>query len=142
MNGGPYAGRAAGLPLFLTGAFMVYLAATDGTLFDYVLNIAGHTRPAVAAATVAATAPLMFFAVGFVKMAVLRDWQTIYQYEILLRRRAFSIMAIALLLGIAAINAAEHGVHPLNAHVLAGCIGFSAYLALRTARSGTGGAAA
>ena len=127
---------ASGWPLLIGGAFMVYLAAADDTVFNYILGNTDNTRLTVAAATVAASAPLMFFATGFFKLAVFYEWQTIYQYEILLRKNIFSVMAIILLIGIMGISAVEDGVHLFNAHILVGCTGFSAYLVTRMAKSG------
>lgn len=124
----PYMARIkSGLPLLLGGVFMVYLAVADNTIFDYILNNIEQTRLTVAAATVAASAPLMFFATGFFKLALFHEWQTIYQYEMLLRRNIFHILVIVLLVGIVAMGTIE-GVHIFNIHIFAGCLGFSAYL--------------
>lgn len=118
----------SGLPLLLGGAFMVYLAVADNTIFDYMLDNMEQTRLTVAAATVAASAPLMFFAMGFFKLAVFHEWQTIYQYEALLRKNIFYVLVIILLTVIAILRVTEDGIHVFNIHVFVGCLGFSLYL--------------
>ena len=118
------------LPLFLGGIFMIYLAAADDTVFDYVLDNTGQTRVTVAAATVLATAPVMFFAIGFIKQSILHEWEVIYQYQRLLEHSSFWIMAIVLLLGIAALSVMGEGLYLFNVHIIVGCVGFSAYLAI------------
>ena len=119
------------LPLLLGALFMIYLAAFDDTIFDYVLDYTVQNRITVAAATVAATAPLMFFAIGFLKQSVFRDWQAIYQYERLLEHSIFWVMSVVLLSVIMTLNIIEEGVHLLNIHIFVGCVGFSAYLAIQ-----------
>ena len=134
MVGSQYTGKIrASLPLFLGGVFMIYLAAADDTIFNYVLDYLDQNRTTVSIATVATTAPLMFFAIGFIKQSILHEWQVIYQYERLLEHMAFWIMAIVLLSIIVTLNVMEEGIHLLNAHIIVGCIGFSAYLVIRGA---------
>lgn len=131
---GRYSERlASGMPLLLCGAFMIYLAAGDGAIFGAVIDAAGSSRPAVAAATVLAAAPLMFFATGLLKMSLLHEWQTIHQYELLLRRGAFYAGAALVLAAVAALSVLN-GLHLLNIHVVIGCITSAAYLARHAAR--------
>lgn len=122
------------LPLFLGGTFMIYLAIVDDTIFNYILEYAGQNRTTITIATIVSTAPLMFFAIGFIKQSILHEWQVIYQYERLLEHVIFWIMAIILMLVIVTINVVGESIHILNIHVFGGCVGFSVYLMIRAAK--------
>lgn len=115
------------LPLFLGGIFLIYVAALDESLFDFILDNTVQNRITVTIATVVASALPMFFAIGFIKQSVLSRWQTIYQYERLLEKDAFWILTIILLASIMIIKITE-GVHIISMMVLVASVAFSAYL--------------
>ena len=118
----------AEVPLLIGGIFMVYLAVLDETLFNFVLDNVTQNQFTVSLATVIAAALPMFFAVGFIKLSILRSWQTIYYYEKMLLGEVFWILTVILLNIITFIILSEQGVHQFNAPILAGCVLFSTYL--------------
>ena len=118
------------LPLFIGGVFMIYLAAADEAIFNIILDSIDQTRITVTAATIIAASLPMFFAVGFIKQSILHNWETIYQYERLLEKDIFWIMAIVLLMAIIAIKIVSEGAHLLNIPIIFGCVAFSAYLVI------------
>ncbi len=118
------------LPLFLGGVFMIYLAVADDGIFNIILDNVDQTRLTITAATIIAASLPMFFAIGLIKQSILRNWETIYQYERLLEKDVFWIMTIILLIAIIAIKIVADGIHLLNIPIIFGCIVFSAYLVM------------
>lgn len=97
------------VPLFLCGVFLIYIAAADETLFQFIaedLTNGLANRVVVAVATVLAATIPMFFAVGAIKQSVLIGRETIYYYEKMLTSMAFWFVAglvpifIAIIMGI------------------------------------------
>ena len=115
------------IPLFLGGLFMIYLAAADETLFNFILGKTLQTQLTVALATTVAAALPMFFAVGMIKQSMMRGLYTIYYYEKMLQGVIFWILTIIVLIAIAAMIVIE-GVHQFNLPILAGCGGLTMYL--------------
>jgi len=115
------------IPLFMGGLFMIYLAAADETLFNFILGKTLQTQLTVALATTVAAALPMFFAVGMIKQSIVSGLYTIYYYERMLQGVVFWILTIVVLIAIAAIIVIE-GVHQFNLPILAGCVVVSMYL--------------
>lgn len=115
------------IPLFLGGLFMIYLAAADETLFNFILGKTIQNQLTVSLATTLAAALPMFFAVGMIKQSIVSGLYTIYYYEKMLQGVIFWILTIIVLISIAAIMVVE-GVHQFNAPILAGCGLLSMYL--------------
>ena len=119
------------IPLFLGGIFMIYLAAADETLFNFILGNTIQNQLTVALATTVAAAVPMFFAVGMIKQSIVSGLYTIYYYEKMLQGSIFWILSIILLIITAAIIVIE-GVHQFNIPILAGCGVLSMYLIIYT----------
>ena len=119
------------IPLFLGGIFMIYLAAADETLFNFILGNTIQNQLTVALATKVAAAVPMFFAVGMIKQSIVSGLYTIYYYEKMLQGSIFWILSIILLIITAAIIVIE-GVHQFNIPILAGCGVLSMYLIIYT----------
>jgi len=115
------------IPLFLGGLFMIYLAAVDETIFNFILSKTLQNQLTVSLATTVAAALPMFFAVGMIKQSIVSGLYTIYYYEKMLQGVIFWILTIILLIAIAAIIVVE-GVHQFNVPILAGCGVLSIYL--------------
>jgi len=115
------------IPLFLGGLFMIYLAAADETLFNFILDKTLQNQLTVSLATTVAAALPMFFAVGMIKQSIVSGLYTIYYYEKMLQGVIFWILTIILLIAIAAIIVVG-GVHQFNVPILAGCGVLSIYL--------------
>ena len=115
------------IPLFLGGLFMVYLAAVDETLFNFILGKTVQTQLTVALATTVAAALPMFFAVGMIKQSIVSGLYTIYYYERMLQGVIFWILTLILLIAIASIIVVG-GVHQFNVPILGGCGILSMYL--------------
>ena len=109
---------------------MVYLAVLDETLFNFILDNTIQNQFTVSLATVIATAFPMFFAVGFIKLSVLRRWQTIYYYEKMLSGEVFWILTIILLNTFTFTIVNEQGIHQFNIPILAGGVLFTIYLVI------------
>ncbi len=92
------------MPIFLGGIFLVYVAAMDETLFNFMLGnmIQGQVPIAIAnvVATTTAAAVPMFFAVGMIKQSMVSGLYTIYYYERMLEKPIFWTMIIILLVWI------------------------------------------
>jgi len=119
------------IPLFFGGLFMIYLAAADETLFNFILGKTIQNQLTVALATTVAAALPMFFAVGMIKQSIVSGLYTIYYYEKMLQGVIFWILTIILLIAIAAIIVVE-GVHQFNIPILAGCGVLTIYLIIYT----------
>ena len=119
------------IPLFLGGILMIYLAAADETLFNFILGNTIQNQLTVALATTVAAAVPMFFAVGMIKQSIVSGLYTIYYYEKMLQGSIFWILSIILLIITAAIIVIE-GVHQFNIPILAGCGVLSMYLIIYT----------
>ncbi len=96
---------------------MVYVAAMDETLFNFVFGnlIQGQVPIATAnaiATTTAAAVP-MFFAVGMIKQSMVSGLYTIYYYERMLEKRIFWILII-MLLGLIIVTILLTGVYGFN----------------------------
>ena len=122
------------IPLFLGGIFMIYLAAADETLFNFILGNTIQNQLTVALATTVAAAVPMFFAVGMIKQSIVSGLYTIYYYEKMLQGSIFWILSIILLIITAAIIVIE-GVHQFNIPILAGCGVLSMYLIIYTIKN-------
>jgi len=116
------------IPLFIGGLFMIYLAAADETLFNFILGKTIQTQLTVALATTVAAALPMFFAVGLVKQSIVSGLYTIYYYEKMLQGLVFWILTMIVLIAIAAIIVVEETIHQFNVPILAGCGLLSLYL--------------
>ncbi len=119
------------IPLFFGGLFMIYLAAVDETLFNFILGKTLQNQLTVALATTVAAALPMFFAVGMIKQSIVSGLYTIYYYERMLQGVIFWILTIIVLIFIAAIIVVE-GVHQFNVPILAGCVLLTMYLIIYT----------
>ncbi|MGI0026613.1 MAG: hypothetical protein ACREAD_02080 [Nitrosopumilaceae archaeon] len=116
------------LPMFLGGLFLVYLAAANETLFNFILQSTVTGRATVAIATTIATSIPMFFAVGMIKKSILAQWDTIYYYEKLLDGEIFWLAIIVLMATIIYLSILSRG--PNYFVTIAGCIGLIIYIAI------------
>jgi hypothetical protein len=116
------------LPMFLGGIFLIYLAAANETLFNFILQSTVTERATVAIATTIAASIPMFFAVGMIKKSILTGWDTIYYYEKLLESKIFWFSIIALMITISYLSILARG--PNYFLIIAGCMGLIAYIVL------------
>lgn len=121
------------IPLFMGGLFMIYLAAADETLFNFILGNTTQNQLTVALATTVASALPMFFAVGMIKQSIVSGLYTIYYYEKMLQGVIFWIVTSILLIVIAAIIVVQ-GIHQFNVLIMLGCGVLSAYLIVYTVK--------
>ena len=113
------------LPMFLGGLFLIYLAAANETLFNFILQSTVTERATVAIATTVTASVPMFFAVGMIKKSILSRWDTIYYYEKLLDSKIFWLAIIALMITISYLSILARG--PYYFLTIAGCIGLIVY---------------
>ena len=118
------------IPLFLGGLFMIYLAAADENLFNFILDKTLQNQLTVSLATTVAAALPMFFAVGMIKQSIVSGLYTIYYYEKMLQGSIFWVLTIILLLVIAGLILIQGPVHLYNAPIIAGCSLLSVYLVI------------
>ncbi len=116
---------------------MVYIAAMDETLFNFMLGnlIQGQVPIATANAIATATAAAvpMFFAVGMIKQSMVSGLYTIYYYERMLEKQIFWILII-LLLTLIIITILLIGIYQFNVLTLV-CSGLLAlYLLISKVR--------
>ena len=121
---------------------MIYLAAVDETLFNFILSKSVQNQLTVSLATTVAAALPMFFAVGMIRESISINWFTIYQYERMIERKAFWLIAIIVLIIVAILHLTNiipvliAGVD-LNIQAIgtvAGCIISAIYLAIYTSK--------
>jgi len=102
------------IPLFLCGVFLIYIAAADETLFQFIaedLTNGIANRLVVTVATVLAATIPMFFAVGAIKQSVLIGRETIYYYEKMLGSVAFWVVAGLAPISTAALMYVQYAVY-------------------------------
>jgi len=90
-------------PLFLCGVFLVYVAAADETLFNWIA-VDMTNRLIVTVATIISAALPMFFAVGAIKQSILYGRETLYYYEKMLKHWIFWLSSGVCCIGIAIVR--------------------------------------
>ena len=115
-------------PLFLCGVFLVYVAAFDETLFNWV-SFDITNRLAITLATIVAAAIPMFFAVGAIKQSLLYGRETLYYYEKMLKHWGFWFAAGIFCIGVVILRFIQSDVSFLTkfAFIAATCL-TAAYL--------------